>query len=79
MESKFVFIGIKGGFFVVIVEGKCVIIVCVNDVVGVVGFVLLGNLVDVIVNINEDVKSVNNNNNSIFKIVLEKILVLVVV
>jgi len=46
--------------------------------VGVAGFALPGNLVDVIVNTNEDAKSASNNNNSISKIVLEKILVLAV-
>lgn len=50
IELKFVLVGMKGGLFVVIVDGSCVIMVCVNDVVGVVGFVLLGNYVDVIVN-----------------------------
>ncbi|MGM3275585.1 Flp pilus assembly protein CpaB [Ralstonia sp. 24A2] len=76
LENKLAPIGTKGGLSAVIAEGKRAITVRVNDVVGVAGFALPGNLVDVIVNTNEDVKSTNNN--SISKIVLEKILVLAV-
>lgn len=49
-ESKLVLVGSWGGLFVVVGEGKWVIIVCVNDVIGVVGFVLFGNYVDIMVN-----------------------------
>lgn len=76
LENKLAPIGTKGGLSAVIAEGKRAITVRVNDVVGVAGFALPGNLVDVIVNTNEDAKSTNNN--SISKIVLEKILVLAV-
>ena len=78
LENKLAPIGTKGGLSAVIAEGKRAITVRVNDVVGVAGFALPGNLVDVIVNTNEDAKSASNNNNSISKIVLEKILVLAV-
>lgn len=77
LESKLAPIGTKGGLSAVIGEGKRAITVRVNDVVGVAGFALPGNLVDVIVNTNEDTKAANNGN-SISKIVLEKILVLAV-
>lgn len=76
LESKLAPVGTKGGLSAVIAEGKRAITVRVNDVVGVAGFALPGNLVDVIVNTNEDSKSANNSN--ISKIVLEKILVLAV-
>ncbi|MDE2202402.1 MAG: Flp pilus assembly protein CpaB [Burkholderiaceae bacterium] len=76
LESKLAPVGTKGGLSAVIAEGKRAITVRVNDVVGVAGFALPGNLVDVIVNTNEDAKSTNNS--SISKIVLEKILVLAV-
>ncbi|ANA34087.1 hypothetical protein R82526_01131 [Ralstonia mannitolilytica] len=76
LESKLAPIGTKGGLSAVIAEGKRAITVRVNDVVGVAGFALPGNLVDVIVNTNEDTKGANNSN--ISKIVLEKILVLAV-
>lgn len=76
LENKLAPIGTKGGLSAVIAEGKRAITVRVNDVVGVAGFALPGNLVDVIVNTNEDAKSTNNS--SISKIVLEKILVLAV-
>lgn len=68
--------GTKGGLSAVINDGKRAITVRVNDVVGVAGFALPGNYVDVIVNTNEDSKSAQNG--SISKIVLEKILVLAV-
>lgn len=77
LESKLAPVGTKGGLSAVIGEGKRAITVRVNDVVGVAGFALPGNLVDVIVNTNEDTRAANNNA-SISKIVLEKILVLAV-
>jgi len=76
LDAKLAPLGTKGGLSAVIGEGKRAITVRVNDVVGVAGFALPGNLVDVIVNTNEDNKSANNG--SISKIVLEKILVLAV-
>ncbi len=57
-------------------EGNRAITVRVNDVVGVAGFALPGNYVDVIVNTQEPGKS--DAQQSISKIVLEKILVLAV-
>ncbi|AOY91439.1 Flp pilus assembly protein CpaB [Cupriavidus sp. USMAA2-4] len=78
LEAKLSPQGTKGGLSAVIAAGKRAITVRVNDVVGVAGFALPGNLVDVIVNTSEDTKSQNPNGASISKIVLEKILVLAV-
>ncbi len=76
IDAKLAPVGTKGGLSAVINDGKRAITVRVNDVVGVAGFALPGNYVDVIVNTNEDTKSAQNG--SISKIVLEKILVLAV-
>jgi len=76
LDAKLAPIGTKGGLSAVINDGKRAITVRVNDVVGVAGFALPGNYVDVIVNTNEESKSTQNG--SISKIVLEKILVLAV-
>lgn len=71
--------GSLGGLSAVIAEGKRAITVRVNDVVGVAGFALPGNFVDIIVNTKKEEGSGNNNNSKdISKIVLEHILVLAV-
>jgi pilus assembly protein CpaB len=75
LESKLAPIGTKGGLSAVIDKGDRAITVRVNDVVGVAGFALPGNYVDVIVNTQEPGKG---DQQSISKIVLEKILVLAV-
>jgi pilus assembly protein CpaB len=79
LESKLAPVGTKGGLSAVIGEGHRAITVRVNDVVGVAGFALPGNYVDVIVN-TEEPANVNKSDahQSISKIVLEKILVLAV-
>ncbi|WP_199540746.1 Flp pilus assembly protein CpaB [Paraburkholderia kururiensis] len=76
LESKLAPIGTKGGLSAVIGAGRRAITVRVNDVVGVAGFALPGNYVDVIVNTQEPGKP--DSQQSISKIVLEKILVLAV-
>ncbi|KVD11498.1 Flp pilus assembly protein CpaB [Burkholderia ubonensis] len=76
LEAKLAPIGTKGGLSAVIGEGNRAITVRVNDVVGVAGFALPGNYVDVIVNTQEPGKT--DNQQSISKIVLEHILVLAV-
>lgn len=79
LEPKLAPIGTKGGLSAVIGEGKRAITVRVNDVVGVAGFALPGNYVDILVNTeDENAKSANKNDKSISKIVLEHILVLAV-
>ncbi|HKT99382.1 MAG TPA: Flp pilus assembly protein CpaB [Paraburkholderia sp.] len=77
LESKLAPVGTKGGLSAVIGEGRRAITVRVNDVVGVAGFALPGNYVDVIVNTQEGNNRADNQQ-SISKIVLEKILVLAV-
>src|SRR5215467_12913236 len=75
LEAKLSPVGTVGGLSAVINEGKRAITVRVNDVIGVAGFALPGNYVDIIVNTQEpEVK--NDQQQSISKIVLEKILVL---
>lgn len=76
LESKLAPVGTKGGLSAVIAEGKRAITVRVNDVVGVAGFALPGNYVDVIVSTQEEERRDQGRNVS--KIVLEKILVLAV-
>lgn len=77
LESKLAPVGTKGGLSAVIGEGRRAITVRVNDVVGVAGFALPGNYVDVIVNTQEG-SNRTDTQQSISKIVLEKILVLAV-
>lgn len=76
LDNKLAPVGTKGGLSAVIAEGKRAITVRVNDVVGVAGFALPGNYVDVIVSTKDDRKAKDDQN--ISKIVLEKILVLAV-
>jgi len=76
LESKLAPRGTRGGLSAVIAEGKRAITVRVNDVVGVAGFALPGNYVDVIVSTRDERKP--KEDQSISKIVLEKILVLAV-
>lgn len=78
LESKLTPAGTKGGLSAVIADGKRAITVRVNDVVGVAGFALPGSFVDIIVNTQKDAKSEGQQEQSISKIVLEKILVLAV-
>ena len=81
MESKLAPVGTQGGLSAVIAEGKRAITVRVNDVVGVAGFALPGNYVDIIVNTQQVSTQAGNGNNedqNISKIVLERILVLAV-
>jgi pilus assembly protein CpaB len=79
LESKLAPIGTKGGLSAVIDKGDRAITVRVNDVVGVAGFALPGNYVDVIVNTQEPGRNGGDSQQgSISKIVLEKILVLAV-
>ncbi|RKP43816.1 Flp pilus assembly protein CpaB [Trinickia fusca] len=77
LESKLAPLGTKGGLSAVINPGDRAITVRVNDVIGVAGFALPGNYVDVIVNTQEP-QAKNDQQQSISKIVLEKILVLAV-
>ena len=79
MEGKLAPPGTKGGLSAVVTEGKRAMTVRVNDVVGVAGFALPGNYVDIMVNTQEEGANSNaNKDQTISKIVLERILVLAV-
>ncbi|MGF6530617.1 pilus assembly protein CpaB [Paraburkholderia sp. GAS206C] len=80
LDSKLAPVGTLGGLSAVIGEGKRAITVRVNDVIGVAGFALPGNYVDIIVNTQKDSTAAANDtqDRNISKIVLEKILVLAV-
>lgn len=79
LESKLAPLGTQGGLSAVIGEGKRAMTVRVNDVVGVAGFALPGNYVDIVVNTeDESAAPRTGSNKSISKIVLEHILVLAV-
>src|SRR5476649_3047403 len=73
-EAKLAPAGTLGGLSALIAEGKRAITVRVNDVVGVAGFALPGNFVDIIVHTQTD----GGSGLAISKIVLERILVLAV-
>lgn len=76
LETKLAPVGTKGGLSAVIKEGSRAITVRVNDVIGVAGFALPGNYVDVVVSTQQD--GAANDGKQISKIVLEHILVLAV-
>jgi len=72
LESKLAPVGTSGGLSGVVAEGKRAITVRVNDVIGVAGFALPGNYVDILVNAQD------HDRKPFSKIVLEQILVLAV-
>jgi pilus assembly protein CpaB len=80
LEGKLSPVGTMGGLSAVIAEGRRAITVRVNDVIGVAGFALPGNYVDIIVSTQQDKGNDKGStkDESISKIVLEKILVLAV-
>lgn len=78
LESRLAPVGTKGGLSAVVPEGKRAITVRVNDVVGVAGFALPGNYVDIMVNTENAGAQRSNEDQKISKIVLERILVLAV-
>ncbi len=77
LEGKLAPIGTQGGLSAVIAEGKRAMTVRVNDVVGVAGFALPGNYVDVVVSAQQD-KNRGEEGKQISKTVLEHVLVLAV-
>lgn len=78
LEGKLAPVGTRGGLSAVIAEGKRAMTVRVNDVVGVAGFALPGNYVDVMVNTQRQANGRNEDNKQISKTVLEHVLVLAV-
>ncbi|MEJ7805180.1 MAG: Flp pilus assembly protein CpaB [Telluria sp.] len=80
-EAKLAPHGTLGGMSALISEGKRAITVRVNDVIGVAGFALPGNYVDVIVHTEREApegERIERGTLSVSKIVLERILVLAV-
>ena len=79
-EAKLAPAGTLGGLSALITEGRRAITVRVNDVIGVAGFALPGNFVDIIVSTRKDPAPDDRSGReqSISKIVLERILVLAV-
>jgi pilus assembly protein CpaB len=77
LERKLAPQGTLGGLSAVISEGKRAMTVRVNDVVGVAGFALPGNYVDVMVNAQQE-KERGGEDRQISKTVLEHVLVLAV-
>jgi pilus assembly protein CpaB len=78
LESKLAPPGTTGGLSAVVAAGKRAMTVRVNDVVGVAGFALPGNYVDILVNLQVMATDAGAREESISKIVLERILVLAV-
>lgn len=78
LEGKLAPAGTRGGLSAVIAEGKRAMTVRVNDVVGVAGFALPGNYVDVMVNTQRDREGRGGDGRQISKTVLEHVLVLAV-
>lgn len=78
LDSRLAPVGAKGGLSAIVAEGKRAMTVRVNDVIGVAGFALPGNFVDVMVNTQEEGAKNNDKDRTISKIVLERILVLAV-
>jgi len=78
LESKLAPAGTLGGLSAVVAAGKRAMTVRVNDVVGVAGFALPGNYVDILVNLTQPAGDFGGRDASISKIVLERILVLAV-
>ena len=79
LESKLAPVGSRGGLSAVVGEGQRAITVRVNDVIGVAGFALPGNYVDIIVSTQQDAGDrAFPQSRNISKIVLERILVLAV-
>ncbi len=78
-EAKLAPAGTLGGLSALISEGKRAITVRVNDVVGVAGFALPGNFVDILVSTQAEGSGTQGDRElAISKIVLERILVLAV-
>lgn len=78
LGAKLALPGASGGLSAVVAEGKRAMTVRVNDVVGVAGFALPGNYVDILVSTQNNSVKPDNSDRSISKLVLERILVLAV-
>ncbi len=79
-ESRLAEPGATGGLSAMVAQGKRAMTVRVNDVVGVAGFALPGNFVDILVSTQEErrLSMSGEREQSISKLVLQRILVLAV-
>jgi len=77
VDRKLAPVGTNGGLSAVIAEGKRAMTVRVNDVIGVAGFALPGNYVDVMVNAQQD-RGKGEGASQISMTVLENVLVLAI-
>ena len=80
LDAKLALPGAAGGLSAVVAEGKRAMTVRVNDVIGVAGFALPGNYVDILVSTQNEEKNKKDEQRdlSVSKVVLERILVLAV-
>ena len=77
LTAKLAPLGTQAGLAAIIAPGSRAITVRVNDVIGVAGFALPGNYVDILVNTDQSANG-NGQQKSVSKIVLQHILVLAV-
>lgn len=77
-EARLAEPGASDGLSALVAQGKRAMTVRVNDVVGVAGFALPGNYVDILVSTQEERQAAAERELSISKVVLERILVLAV-
>lgn len=77
-EARLAQPGATGGLSALVAHGKRAMTVRVNDVVGVAGFALPGNFVDILVSTQDERRTPGERELAISKLVLERILVLAV-
>ncbi len=77
-EARLAQPGATGGLSALVAHGKRAMTVRVNDVVGVAGFALPGNFVDVLVSTQDERRAAGEREPAISKLVLERMLVLAV-
>jgi len=76
LESKLAAVGAKAGLAAIVSEGKRAMTVSVNEIVGVAGFALPGNYVDILLNTQDE--RARGTDKRVSKIVLEHVLVLAI-
>ncbi len=76
IEGKLAPIGAKAGLAAIVTDGKRAMTVSVNEIVGVAGFALPGNYVDILLNTQDE--RAKETDKRVSKIVLEHVLVLAV-
>lgn len=76
LESKLAAVGAKAGLAAIVAEGKRAMTVSVNEIVGVAGFALPGNYVDILLNTQDE--HAKEADKRVSKIVLEHVLVLAI-